>query len=62
MARGGMSYDEYSRRFMVGTPGEISERLLPIAEAGVDYFIIYLPRIAYDPVKHFAREVIPSFA
>jgi alkanesulfonate monooxygenase SsuD/methylene tetrahydromethanopterin reductase-like flavin-dependent oxidoreductase (luciferase family) len=64
LGRGGMSYDEYSRRFMVGTPEEISERLQPMAEAGVDYFLIYLPRVAYNPapVKHFAKEVIPNFA
>jgi len=64
LGRGGMSYDEYSRRFMVCTPEEISERLQPMAEAGVGYFLIYLPRVAYDPapVKHFAKEVIPNFA
>jgi F420-dependent oxidoreductase-like protein len=63
-ARGSRSYEEYSREFMVGTPEEIFERLEPMVEAGVDYFITYLPRVAYDPapVKRFAREVVPSFA
>jgi F420-dependent oxidoreductase-like protein len=63
-ARGAQSYDEYSRQFMVGTAGEISERLQPMVEAGVNYFITYLPRIAYDPapVGRFARGVIPNFA
>ena len=64
LARGGMSYDEYSRRFMVGTAEEISERLQPLVETGVDYFRVYLPRVAYEPgmVERFAREVIPNFS
>jgi alkanesulfonate monooxygenase SsuD/methylene tetrahydromethanopterin reductase-like flavin-dependent oxidoreductase (luciferase family) len=57
-----MSYDEYSRRFMVGTPEEISERLQSMAEARVDYFIIYLPRLRPHPLEHFAREVVLNFA
>jgi len=63
-ARGSQSYDEYSRQFMIGTAEEISERLKPLADAGVDYFIVYLPRVAYEPemVERFAREVVPSFA
>jgi len=61
-ARGPKSYDEYSREFMVGTPEEIVARLQPLADAGVDYFITYMPRVAYDPtpVERFAREVIPN--
>jgi hypothetical protein len=33
-----------------------------MAEAGIDYFIVYRPRVAYDPepVRRFAREVIPQ--
>ena len=63
-ARGSQSYDEYSQQFMVGTPKEISERLRPLVDAGVNYFIVYLPRVAYDPamVERFAREVVPDFA
>jgi F420-dependent oxidoreductase-like protein len=63
-ARGEMSYDQYSNQFMVGTAEEISERLQPRVDAGVDYFIVYMPRVAYEPamVEHFAREVIPNFA
>jgi alkanesulfonate monooxygenase SsuD/methylene tetrahydromethanopterin reductase-like flavin-dependent oxidoreductase (luciferase family) len=64
LARGGMSYDEYSRRFMVGTAEEISERLQPLVETGVNYFQVYMPRVAYEPemVERFAREVIPTFS
>jgi alkanesulfonate monooxygenase SsuD/methylene tetrahydromethanopterin reductase-like flavin-dependent oxidoreductase (luciferase family) len=64
LARGSMSFDEYSKQFMVGTAEEISERLQPRVDAGVNYFITYMPRVAYDPapVQRFAKEVIPSFA
>ena len=60
-ARGSRSLEEYSREFIVGTPAEIVERLDPMVEAGIDYFITYLPRVAYDPapVERFAEEVIP---
>ena len=61
-ARGSHSYEEFTQVFMVGTPGEIVERLHPMVEAGVDYFITYLPGVAYDPtpVERFATEVIPN--
>ena len=64
LARGGTAYDEYSKEFMVGTPEEIVERLRPMVEAGINYFIVYMPRVAYEPemVERFAREVIPSFS
>jgi alkanesulfonate monooxygenase SsuD/methylene tetrahydromethanopterin reductase-like flavin-dependent oxidoreductase (luciferase family) len=64
LARRGTAYDEYSKRFMVGTAEEIVERLQPRVEAGVNYFIVYLPRAAYEPavVERFAREVIPNFS
>jgi len=64
LARGAKSYDEYSKEFMVGTADEISERLQPKVDAGVNYLIVYLPRVAYDPsmVERFAKEVVPNFA
>jgi hypothetical protein len=34
-----------------------------MVEAGVNYFQVYMPRVAYDPtpVERFAREVVPNF-
>ncbi|HEV8044652.1 MAG TPA: LLM class F420-dependent oxidoreductase [Rubrobacter sp.] len=63
-ARGSKSYEEYSQQFMVGTAEDISERLQPLVEAGVNYFITYMPRVAYDPapVQRFAKEVISNFS
>jgi alkanesulfonate monooxygenase SsuD/methylene tetrahydromethanopterin reductase-like flavin-dependent oxidoreductase (luciferase family) len=62
-ARGDRPYDEYAKRTIVGTPEMARERLQPMIDAGIDYFIITLPREAYDqePVRRFAREVIPLF-
>jgi alkanesulfonate monooxygenase SsuD/methylene tetrahydromethanopterin reductase-like flavin-dependent oxidoreductase (luciferase family) len=59
-----MGFDKYSQRFMVGTAEEIIERLRPRVEAGVNYFITYMPRVAYEPgmVERFARGVIPAFS
>lgn len=61
-ARGTKSYEVYSREFIVGTADEIVERLRPMADAGVQYFITYLPRVAHEPemVERFAREVVPN--
>jgi F420-dependent oxidoreductase-like protein len=63
-ARGEKSLEEYSEQFMVGTAEEISERLQPKVDAGIQYFIVYLPRVAYEPemVRSFAREVVPNFS
>jgi alkanesulfonate monooxygenase SsuD/methylene tetrahydromethanopterin reductase-like flavin-dependent oxidoreductase (luciferase family) len=49
---------------MVGTAEEIVEQLRPKVEAGVNYFIVYMPRVAYEPemVERFAREVIPELS
>src|SRR3712207_430259 len=60
-ARGAMSHEEFSRSYWVGTPEEIAARLRPVIEAGIDYVIVYLPRLAYDqePLRRFAREVMP---
>jgi F420-dependent oxidoreductase-like protein len=62
-ARGEKSYEQYAREVIVGTPDMVVERLQTIADAGADYFIVSLPRIAYDPepLNVFAREVMPRF-
>jgi alkanesulfonate monooxygenase SsuD/methylene tetrahydromethanopterin reductase-like flavin-dependent oxidoreductase (luciferase family) len=62
-ARGDKPYDDYATGTIVGTPEMIRERLEPVIEAGIDYFIVTIPREAYDQeaVRRFAREVIPLF-
>ncbi|PDW00442.1 LLM class F420-dependent oxidoreductase [Candidatus Chloroploca asiatica] len=55
------SLDDLMRNSIVGTPEQVAERLQVLADAGVNYFITYFPRIAYDhtPLHIFAEEVIP---
>ncbi len=62
-ARGKMAFEEYATSFWVGTPEQIAERIHPLIEAGANYVIVYLPRVAYDPepVRWFAREVVSRF-
>jgi alkanesulfonate monooxygenase SsuD/methylene tetrahydromethanopterin reductase-like flavin-dependent oxidoreductase (luciferase family) len=62
-ARGDKSYDVYAKGTIVGTPEMIRERLQPVIDAGIDYFIVTIPREAHDQdaVRRFAHEVIPLF-
>jgi hypothetical protein len=41
----------------------VKERLQPVVDAGIDYYIVTIPCEAYDhdAVRRFAREVIPLF-
>jgi len=62
-ARGETSYDQYSDEFIVGTAEEITERLQPMVDTGVEYFITYLPRVAHEPeiVERYAEQVVSNF-
>jgi F420-dependent oxidoreductase-like protein len=62
-ARGSRSYEEYARDTIVGRSETVVERLQRLVEAGADYFIVTIPRVAYDlePLRQFAREVMPHF-
>lgn len=63
IARGEQKFEEYSKSFMVGTADQIAARLEPMVDAGANYLIVYLPRVAYDPsmAERFAQEVMPRF-
>jgi hypothetical protein len=62
-ARGNRSFEDYADSNKVGTAEEITELLKKREDAGVDYFITYLPRIAYDhsQLEMFAEGVMPNF-
>jgi alkanesulfonate monooxygenase SsuD/methylene tetrahydromethanopterin reductase-like flavin-dependent oxidoreductase (luciferase family) len=62
-SRGERPCDDYATGTIVGTPEIVRERLQSVIEAGIDYFIVTIPREAYDQeaVRRFAREVIPLF-
>jgi F420-dependent oxidoreductase-like protein len=59
-----LTEEEFNRRFWVGTSDEIAERVRLVIDAGVDYLIFYMPRVAYDlrPIEQFREEIIPQFA
>ncbi len=49
---------------LIATPEQVRAHIQSLVEAGIDYVIAYIPRIAYDrePLHRFAQEVIPAFA
>ncbi len=63
-ARGKLTLEEYGREVAIGTPEQIRGRIDPIIDAGINYVIVYLPRVAYDqePLRRFAQEMIPTYA
>jgi F420-dependent oxidoreductase-like protein len=63
-ARGALSAEEWTRRHIVATPAEVVDRLAPLVGVGIEYFIVYLPLVAYshEPLHQFAEEVIPHLA
>jgi F420-dependent oxidoreductase-like protein len=63
-ARGQKSFEEYAAGTIVGTPEMVRERLQTYVDAGIDYFIVTIPRNAYgqEMQTRFAREVVPTFA
>ena len=56
-----MSYEQFAQMAIVGTPDQVVEILQARKEAGVNYFIFYLSRLAYDheQLHRVAEEVIP---
>ncbi|HEY6740131.1 MAG TPA: LLM class F420-dependent oxidoreductase [Actinopolymorphaceae bacterium] len=63
-ARGSRTLEEFSKFGKVQTVDEISRQIESLLEAGADYFIIYIPGVAYDhsPLHLFAEKVIPRFS
>jgi F420-dependent oxidoreductase-like protein len=57
----GATYEEYARTAFVGTPDEIAERVQQAVDAGANYVIFYVPRLAVDqePLQMLAESVIP---
>ena len=62
--RGKVPFGQYAATTVVGTPETVRAHLAGLVEAGIDYVIVYMPRLAHDrePMERFAREVIPHFA
>lgn len=62
--RQGTPYEEYERAFLVGTIGDVTRKLEQFAEAGVDYMILYVTNVAYEPalVELFDTEIVRKLA
>ena len=72
-ARGRYSLDEFAEIGAGGTPGvraevattkQLTEHVERLAEAGIQYVIVYIPGVAYDhdPMQRFAADVVPGFS
>ena len=59
--RGDFSLAEYREQAWVGTAEQLAERLRPLLATGINYFIVYMAGVAYDPdmARRFARDVVP---
>jgi F420-dependent oxidoreductase-like protein len=59
----GMSLENLRNVAFVGEPDAIAEHLQAKVAAGIEYFILYVPRLAYDqePLHLLAEEVVPQF-
>lgn len=60
----GWSVEQMQQAAIVGTPEQVVERMQELADVGVDYFITYFPRVAYDhePLHVFAEQVAPHIS
>ena len=61
--RQGWTFERFSNQFLIAGVDETSRRIQDLLDVGIEYVIVYFPRIAYDhtPMQRFAREVLPRF-
>jgi alkanesulfonate monooxygenase SsuD/methylene tetrahydromethanopterin reductase-like flavin-dependent oxidoreductase (luciferase family) len=57
-------YESFREGTLVADADTVAAHLRNLIEAGIDYFIIYIPGVAYDqePLHRFETEVIPQLA
>jgi F420-dependent oxidoreductase-like protein len=57
-------YESFREGTLVTDASKVAEHLQTLIEAGIDYFIVYIPGVAYDlePLHRFETEVIPMLA
>lgn len=60
----GTTFDALRQMMLIGTAEEIRTHVQARVDAGINYVIAYIPRVAYDlePLHRFAEEVAPHFA
>jgi F420-dependent oxidoreductase-like protein len=61
---GDITLEQYKERYIVGSYQDVRDRIEQLAAIGIEYVIVYLARVGYEPelVKAFASEIIPTFA
>jgi alkanesulfonate monooxygenase SsuD/methylene tetrahydromethanopterin reductase-like flavin-dependent oxidoreductase (luciferase family) len=59
--RGPLSTEEFTGWFQVGTPEQLAAHMRSLTAVGINYFIIYLPRLAHnqEQLHRLAEEVMP---
>jgi F420-dependent oxidoreductase-like protein len=59
----GMSFAQLRQMAVIGGPDEITRRLEELTAVGVNYFIFYIPRIAYEqePFQRLTEQVLTRF-
>jgi F420-dependent oxidoreductase-like protein len=57
-------YESFRQATVVADAGNVAAHLERLMEAGINYFIVYIPGVAYDhePLHRFESEVIPLLA
>jgi len=62
-AQWGSTLGQFRASTFVGTPDEITAHLQQYVDIGIDYFILVMPRLAYDqtPLQIFSDQIIPRF-
>jgi F420-dependent oxidoreductase-like protein len=57
-------FESFREGTLVADADRVAEHLQTLIDAGINYFIIYIPGVAYDlePLQRFETEVIPLFA
>jgi F420-dependent oxidoreductase-like protein len=62
--RGDLPLEDYLKRSWVGTPEQLSERIRPLVDAGIGYFIAKMPLVAYqhDQLQRYSDEIVPQFS
>lgn len=62
--RQGIPFEEYRNGFLIGTPSDVADQVERMAQQGIDYVIMYVARVAYEPalVDLLDAEVVRKFA
>ncbi len=62
--RQGISFEDFQSGFLIGTVADVTEKIEQLAEVGIEYLIMYVTDVAYEPalVDLLDREIVRKFA